>query len=398
MSISNELVNRYPWLPSLKKIYAGIEEKLHAEFISEIFSSTDSVQIAERVLKIFEAGFNNLEEIPEKKIDNLNIRVYLLLNIMLYAINNKTITNRTANLYSKNTYNDLEREGNESNLYNICKDLDLKIRFYDPPEPYGIKMVKDHREKLRANFSIHYIDYLQLASNLRDEFRKLTNNPLIDGYVFVQNKTLIRLIQEYVRNKILIEETNDLPSLNAFIVEASKIQEFKGLYDKILSLWDKRKEDFNFTFKIDIKSKEDMLLLYPPCVKEILKKAEEGQNLLHHERLFIVWFLLALEYPVEKVVDIFSTLPDFDRKKTTYQVEYAKRKNYTPYQCSTLKSLGLCMAEKYKDELCKDGYGSTEPTERKKLKHPLAYIRIKQYRREKDEAYQKHLAKRKLEE
>ena len=141
-----------------------------------------------------------------------------------------------------------------------------------------------------------------------------------------------------------------------------------------------------------------MLMLYPPCVIEILKKAEEGQNLVHHERLFIVWYLLALEYPVENVVDIFSTLPDFDRDKTTYQVEYAKRKNYTPYQCSTLKSLGLCLADKYKDELCKERYGSKDPTERKKLKHPLAYVRIKQYRSERDEEYKRYLAKRELEE
>jgi len=96
-------------------------------------------------------------------------------------------------------------------------------------------------------------------------------------------------------------------------------------------------------------------------------------------------------------VDIFSALPDFDRKKTQYQVEYAKKKNYTPYQCSTLKSLGLCMATKYKDELCIEGYGSKELTERKKLKHPLFYVRLKQYRSERDKEYKKNLAKRELE-
>ncbi|NVM16203.1 MAG: hypothetical protein HWN80_00700 [Candidatus Lokiarchaeota archaeon] len=400
MSISNELVNRYPWLPSLKKVYKDIGEKPPAEFISEIFTNADSIRIAERVLKIFEAAFNNMEEIPDYKIDHLNIHVYLLLKIVLYALNNKIITNRTANLYSKNAYNDMEREGNESNLYNICKDLDLDIHFYDPPESYGLKIIKDHREKLKTNFSIHYIDYLRLASNLRDEYRKLTNNPLIDGYVFIQNKTLIRLVQEYVRNKLLIEETEDKASLKAFTKEVSKIQGFKDLYDKIKSLWEKRKEEFDFTFKLDIKSKEDMLSLYPPCVIEILKKAEEGQNLVHHERLYIVWFLLALEYPVENVVDVFSTLPDFDRDKTTYQVEYAKRKNYTPYQCSTLKSLGLCMADKYKDkgELCREGYGSKDPAERKKLKHPLGYVRIKKYRSDREEKYQKNLVKRELED
>jgi len=396
MSIPNELINRHPWLPSLKTFYSDIGEKTYAEFIAEIFSKDISNEIAERVLIVFESAFNNLEDIPNKKFDNLNVYVYLLLKILLYALNNKIIRNRIANLYSKNAYNDLERENSESNLYDICQDLGLKINYYDTPVNYGIKIVKDQREKRKTNFTIYYIDYLQLASNLRDEYRKLAHNPLEDGYVFIQNKALIRLIQEYVRSKLLIEETGDKVSLKAFIQEVSKIQGFKDIFDRIESLWDKRKEEFDFTFKIDIKSKEDMLMLYPPCVIEILKKAEEGQNLVHHERLFIVWFLLALEYPVENVVDIFSTLPDFDRDKTTYQVEYAKKKNYTPYQCSTLKSLGLCMATKYKDKLCLEGYGSIEPTERKKLKHPLAYIRIKKYRSEKEE-YKKNKAKQVLE-
>jgi len=56
------------------------------------------------------------------------------------------------------------------------------------------------------------------------------------------------------------------------------------------------------------------------------------------------------------------------------------------------------MADKYKDELCLEGYGSKELTERKKLKHPLGYVRIKKYRSERDKEYKKKLAKRDLEE
>ena len=209
MSISNELINRYPWLPSLINYYKDIGEKPPVEFIAEIFNTPDGTQIAKRVLNIFEAAFNNLEEISNYKIDKLNVYVYLLLKIILYALNNKFITNRAANLYSKNAYNDMERENNISNIYEICQDLELTIKYYNPPIEYGLKIIKDHREKRRSNFTIHYIDYLKLASNLRDEYRKLTNNPLIDGFVFIQNRTLIRLIQEYVRSKLLIEETED---------------------------------------------------------------------------------------------------------------------------------------------------------------------------------------------
>jgi len=398
LTIPNDLVNRYPWLPSLKVYYSDIADKLPSEFISDIFSKRDSKQISEHVLIIFESAFNNLEEIPNLKNENLSIQVYILLNILVYALDNKLIKNRIANLYSKDAYSKMKRDNRESDLYNICLDLELRVNFYDPPIQYGNKMLKDTREKQATNFTIYYIDYLKLASKLRDEYRKLAHNPLQNGYVYVQNRNLIRLIQEYVRNKILIKETEDKASLKSFLDKAFKIQEFKELYDQILSIWAKKEEDFDFTFKIDITNKTDILKLYPPCVLEILKKAKEGQNLVHHERLFIVWFLLALEYPVEHIVDVFSTLPDFDREKTNYQVEYAKKKKYTPYQCSTLQSISLCKKEKYKDTLCLEGYGSIEPSERKKLKHPLAYVRIKQYRNDKEEEFLKSKAKREQEE
>jgi len=382
LSIPTDLVNRYPWLPSLKLQYSDLAEKLPSEFITDIFSKSNSKQISERVLLIFESAFNNLEGIPDTKEENLSIQVYILLKILVYALNNKMITNRIANIYSKNAYGKMERDNSESDLYNICLDLELRVNFYDHPIQFGNKMLKDTREKQVTNFTIYYIDYLKLASNLRDEYRKLAHNSLQNGYVYIQNRNLMRLIQEYVRNKILIKETEDKASLKSFLDKSFKIQEFKELYDHILSIWAKKEEDFDFTIKFDLTSKTDIMKLYPPCVLEILKKAKEGQNLVHHERLFIVWFLLALGYPVEKVVDVFATLPDFDRDKTIYQVEYAKKKKYTPYQCSTLQSISLCMKEKYKDELCLEGYGSFEPTEKKKLKHPLFYVQIKQYRDE----------------
>ena len=398
MSIPTDLVNRYPWLPSLKVYYSDIADKQPSEFISDIFSKSDSKQISERVLLIFESAFNNLEEIPNLKNEGLSIQVYILLNILVYALDNKLITNRIANLYSKDAYSKMEIDNSLTNLYDICQDLELRIHFYDPPEKFGKKILNDVREKLETNFTIYFIDYLKLASNLRDDYRKLAHNPLKNGYVYIKNRDLMRLIQEYVRNKILIEETDDKESLKSFLKEVLKIREFKELYDKILSIWKKRKEDFEFTFKIDITDKTDILKLYPPCVLEILKKAKEGQNLVHTERLFIASYLLVLDYPVEKIVDVFSTLPDFDRDKTNYQVEHAKKKKYTPHQCSTLQSLNLCMKEKYKDELCQEGYGSKDLAERKKLKHPLSYPRIKQYREEKEEEYLKNKAKRELEE
>jgi DNA primase large subunit len=223
------------------------------------------------------------------------------------------------------------------------------------------------------------------------------HNSLLEGYVFIQDYNLIRLIQEYVRNRLLIKESDDKYSTKSLLKEVTKIQDFKEIIDKILEAWEERKEEFEFNFKIDFESEEDVVNLFPPCVNEILKKMQAGQNLIHNERLFIVWFLLALEYPVEKVVDLFSTMPDFDREKTTYQVNFAQKKKYIPYKCLTLKSLNSCLAVKYKDELCLGGYGSVEPSERKKIKHPLAYTKTKQYRASKTKFYKKKESSRKNE-
>ena len=117
MSIPNELINHYPWLPSLKEFYSTIASKSPSEFILEVFSSESSNEIQERLIELFEAAFENLEEISNYKIDKLNVYVYLLLKILLYALDNRSITNRLANLYSKITYNELISENIYSEMF-----------------------------------------------------------------------------------------------------------------------------------------------------------------------------------------------------------------------------------------------------------------------------------------
>ncbi len=393
MEIRIELVYHYPWLPSLNNVFASISSKDPIEFIKEIFEKYNPLEIKERVLTFFQATFENLEEILDYKIDKLNVYIYIILKILLKVINNKSISNRFANLYSKVNYEELIKE-NDYNIYFICKDLGLDVIYSGKEWKYGKMIIKDLSRPLKTNFKLFFIDYLNLAANLRDEYRKLVNNPLSEGYVFIQKRNLIRLIQEYVRRKIIIKEKETPKDLEVFRNQLLNIKEFKELYEEILNDWEKKKENFEYSIDIEFKEGIDISNIYPPCIKEILKKAQDGQNLIHNERLFIVWFLLSLNYPIDIIVNIFSTLPDFNREKTTYQVEYAKKKGYSPYKCLTLQSLNLCMASRYKDELCLKGYGSTEPTERKKLKHPLFYVQIKQYRAEKSKEYFKNKVRR----
>ena len=85
MSIRYELVQHYPWLPSLEKLYPDIASKSPIVFISDIFSN-NPIELQERVLTFFKASFSNLEQIDDYKIDEINIHVYLLIKIILYSV------------------------------------------------------------------------------------------------------------------------------------------------------------------------------------------------------------------------------------------------------------------------------------------------------------------------
>lgn len=378
MNISLELVQHYPWLPSLRIYYSNLGSKHPIDFISEIFDKYPSGELQIRISEFFKSAFEGLEQF-NYFIDELNVYMYILIKILLRVFNNKRISNRIANLYSKITYKKLSNES-EYNLYIICEDLKLKILYQDPPWKFGINLIKDQQEILKTNFKIHYIDYLELASKLQDEYRKLINNPLSEGYVFIKNNNLARLIQEFARNKFLEGDKSDTVEIEAFKKIMLQNDGFKELYDDISSEWKIIEEEFRQSPVFEFEKGKDYSGIQPPCMKEILQKAQEGQNIIHNERLFLVWFLLSLNYLVEDVVDVFSTMPDFNRERTTYQVKFAKKKEYTPYKCSTLKSLSLCMATRYKDELCLKGYYSKKDKETKKISHPLSYINTMQYR------------------
>lgn len=374
-----ELLQKYPWLPSLKEKYRNIASEDPYNFLCKTFSRNGN-ELKKRLLNLFTAAFNNLEQFDNIEINETNIHFYLILKILLYLLKTDAITNRIANLYSK-VISDQLLEENDSNLYQICQDLNLDLRYYQDPIQFRVRIIREKKEILKTNYRIHYIDYLKLASNLQDDYRKLVNNPIKEGYVFILKKNLVRLLQEYVRKKILEIKQKSGDNIKDLKKNVLKIREFKDLYTQIMNLWELKKEEFEYSIDIEFKEGEEINTIFPPCIKSILSQAKEGQNLTHTERLYLTFFLHALEYPIDKIVDVFSTLPDFDKEKTTYQVEFAKKKEYTPHSCETLKSLKLCRATEYSDDLCLNGYYSKKADAKRKIKHPLFYVQYKHFKR-----------------
>jgi len=388
LEISPELVIRYPWLPSLSLYKSDLASIDSVDFIKNILSAESNELLRKRIYEFFKAAFDNLDHFSNHKIDDLNIYLYISIQILVYLLNNKRITNRVANLYSiitfKDFQTDIERK-NYSNLFEICRDLKYDLKYDENPTVFRVKTIKGQKEKQSTNISIHFTDFLKLASKLRDDSRRLINNPLKSGYVFITPHTLTRLLQEYVRNKFLSNRDESIKALEKFKQNAFKFEKFKELYENICTLWDLKKEEYEFPVDVVFKEGSDNSNIFPPCMRKILSKAQESQNLPHTERLVILFFLHAIEYPIDKIIQIFSSLPDFNKEKTRYQVEFAKKKGYIPHSCLTLKSLDLCMAKQENDELCLKGYYSIKRGEERNILHPLSYMRIKRYRLDKEQ-------------
>jgi len=83
----------------------------------------------------------------------------------------------------------------------------------------------------------------------------------------------------------------------------------------------------------------------PPCVRAIWEKFKARIEVNHYSRLVLVWYLMNKGYPKKEVTKLFELLPDYDRKLTSYQVEYAYKKRYKMPSCRWMKERGLCISD-----------------------------------------------------
>lgn len=199
----------------------------------------------------------------------------------------------------------------------------------------------------------HFSDFLKNTAQLRSKGWKLINQRVEDGYVFLNRQKYLRILQEALRRKIESElplEVNEkiLETFSEATLELiDNIQERKSKY---------KAEDLG-------KIRTTRL---PPCMHRLLATVQTGENIPHTGRFALTAFLRHLGIRPDNIVKMFSDIPDFDEGKTRYQIEHisgiTSGTKYTPPECSTMKSYGICFEP---DDLCR------------RIKHPLSYYRLK---------------------
>ncbi|MDD1767005.1 MAG: DNA primase large subunit PriL [Methanomassiliicoccales archaeon] len=201
----------------------------------------------------------------------------------------------------------------------------------------------------------HFSDFLKFTSRMRSKEWKLVNTEVNEGFVFLTKQRFSRVLQQALQEKI----EDELP----LAVSEDILRVLRPTITDIKSLVETRKQHYKAQDLGKI-----TIVKFPPCMRRLVGIAQAGENMPHTGRFALTAFLHAIGLSQDDILNLFSSSPDFDPSKTRYQIEHITGEisgtEYTPPECSTMRSYGICFEP---DALCNSG----------KMKHPLSYYRIK---------------------
>jgi DNA primase large subunit len=261
--------------------------------------------------------------------------------MLAIATKNSFIKKRYALAEAKQAFRDMQLETSER-IVAIALD-------------FGWNLAPNRSSKIPLEFEVNFADYLRNTTHLRDSKWKLVNRILADGKVYLTQQDVARLLQEEVRRRI--EERLEATELPRF---PEKITE---MAERLVELAKERigQDEMEGFPKVVSQS------AFPPCIVALQEAVSKGHHLSHVGRFTLTSFLVSIGMPSEKVNEMFKSFSDYNERLTRYQIEHiagerGSRTRYTPPQCSTLQTHGVCVNS---DALCR------------RVRHPLAYYRRK---------------------
>jgi len=265
----------------------------------------------------------------------MEVMSYPYARVLVSCANDRFLTKRYA-LAESVRFRKLLEEERAGTVISIAKELGVDA------------VVKDDM------LMMHFTDYLRLSSRIKSVEWKLVNSELFNGNVFLSGERFCRALQNALQDKIESELPLNVPAE----IRAAASKDVKHI-EIALNEMKSRFGDVSG----DVSVEE-----FPPCMRALLAGTQNGLNLPHSGRFALVAFLHALGMNSEQIMALFSKSPDFDESKTIYQVKHitgeVSSTEYTPPECSTMKSYGICFEP---DDLCGN----------EKVVHPLIYYRIK---------------------
>lgn len=324
---------RYPYLKETASLIKESDPSLDDLLIDPAY---EEARIAgrRRVLEALEKSrIEDHSLVSDAEIKN-ELLSYPVARMIVSCVGDPFLVRRYALSEAKTAYERWKEEDDEY-IANLSKELEVDQKTED------------------GYTKVHFSDFLKNTAQLRSKGWKLINQRLDEGYVTLSRQKYLRVLQEALRKKI----ENELPlEVNEKILETFREPTLQ-LIDKI----QERKSKYKAEDLGKIRTTK-----LPPCMHRLLATLQTGEGIPHTGRFALTAFLRHLGLRPDEILRMFSTIPDFDEGKTRYQIEHisgiTSGTKYTPPECSTMKSYGICYDP---DELCA------------RIKHPLSYYRLK---------------------
>ena len=325
---------KYPFLKEtaahMKKLGLKIEDLANPEMAQILNRAEERVKNA--ILSV---------SVGKKRENYVEIPSFPAAIILAIATKNSFIKKRYALAEAKQAFSDMQLE-NRERIVAIALD-------------FGWNLAVNRDSEVPLEFEVNFADYLRNTAHLRDNKWKLVNRLLVKGKVYLNQHDVARLLQEEVQRRIEERlEATELPTFPEKITEAA---------ERLMELAKERigQEEMEGFPKVVSQS------AFPPCIVALYEEVSKGRHLSHVGRFTLTSFLVSIGMPSEKVNELFKSFSDYNERLTRYQIEHiagerGSRTRYTPPQCATLQTHGVCVNS---DALCRW------------VRHPLAYYRRK---------------------
>lgn len=323
-----QLISKYPFLSEAKEYVASLGMSIRDMENHPIYKSSFELG-RKRAADALEGELNVQRE--EKIEQELAVLSFVIARILVNLTDNESIMRRYARSEARYAHWFLKKDS-EENVERVKKDL-------------GVEFTEEN------GTGIDFSQYLQLAKDLvkRDSKWKLINRRMQEGQVQLQKAEKLILIREAIREEIM---------------QPIKIP---GIPEKFQDMAQSLENEFTETVEEISIDELDMDTL-PPCIHKIIGQLEQG-SINHHGMFVLATCLLGTGLGVDDVLKIFSRYPDYNEKKSRYQIEFlAGKRGGTSYSCPTcsrIESYGLCVQD------CG-------------IKHPLMYFRDQKKKKERE--------------
>lgn len=344
------LYAEYPFLPGAESVLGGEPPSIRELLTDGSYARLRSIGTA-RVLAAVDdpRGVRAIEELASARSDERYLS-FLFARLVLAAAPSPAALRRWAVSEAKRAYGRLAGAAAEE-LEDVAHRLGFPVERHD------------------GRFSFDLVDYLHLATPIREADFRLAGQDVRAGRVSVDRARAARLLQEAIRRALAVP----LP-LDRAVVDLVRERQAE-LLDTVAQRMPAP------VARAGMGAGELRRDRFPPCIRRMQRTLEKGENLSHAGRFALAAFLHRAGADAETIVDAFRGAPDFDEAVTRYQVEHITSRGggtgYTPPECDTLRSHGLCArdgdpeasapADRQRDPLCFQ----------ESLRHPLQYYELR---------------------